>query len=676
MFGISTKEIREDLNKCQYLIIESIMILIALASIITAFNSYYSLVDSSSNVQAILKNWNTVPISQVVLVPISSPCPSTDSFNSFSATMAFPGSSSPGCACPSKAAPQLSNAYVCSSSQLTAGCIQMPEIGPIKLSSWRGSKICVLRKGDALTASSSSFSSSSSSSSARPNPSSNYPYSCPKGYLKCGNFTNDIARSTCVSSSSIANSTLGVKSLCPVTLLSSQSTLSYFSIKSQSAFPPTQLELFITHPNGEALFSSKQSQVVPQQLPLVELAMSFLQTPAMTGPCFETSGGDQSFYSGKSSFFTAGDPTSIHNEYPNSCEIADNRYKPFDYMSEISLLRENFLLDSRCSNMTLSEALLSNYWKTPFNPCVGNVSSGAPGDKKGNECDNSLLAVGSCNAKDKLCLDAKFQSKCGKLVQIWLNSYQKIGLFQKQQIYWSDACTVSYSQVQMSNNPLQQAIKAEVALVVVNLSMNLSTIIMNLLMMLTILGVDFPCCQGNSDVDRIVIQKYLNRIGMLAKICKIGPIIATIVLLKTCQDIFTAVVDNQCSDSLTLSTFAQVALKIPTTLNGNIATLVLDFSSLILLPLLAYLYRKIFHTKKITNAPTALPSEDPLPETNSKQEVRTAVVTKTDESSGSTTTTTTITPSTSSIYQNFSNSPIGKFMSASGGNKVGPDVVN
>jgi hypothetical protein len=53
------EEIKEDIRLCHVIVVEVVLILLAAASIGTSMDGYLSLLHSSSDVQAILNNWNT-----------------------------------------------------------------------------------------------------------------------------------------------------------------------------------------------------------------------------------------------------------------------------------------------------------------------------------------------------------------------------------------------------------------------------------------------------------------------------------------------------------------------------------------------------------------------------------------------------------------------------------------
>lgn len=574
---------------------ELLVIALALGSIAATSSSYSLLGKSASYVEPILRNWQTKPVGYIVFSHPNGSCPvGTESDRTF---LTWPGIGSLGCACPSSSGLSSVGGTACDSSRTAAGCTDGSSIASLTLDTWRGTKICLNRTGQAVA----SFG-SDSEVILRPTPDTEIPHQCAAGYRRCGRTSWDEWRSTCTPENDV----------CPLTFAGSEKVVGAYGAtvaKFEAHTFSRDVQPFYnrTGDNENAtLYVAESSLVVMQQLPLVEFLVSFMQAGSQVGsysvygPCLnylaDYRGNSQAHYTGAASYSTSGNPSRVKNDYPGSCDRVDPRWIAYDHQDETSLLFENVLQHESCAGLTFSEAQETNYWHSGT-PCSTNSSAAIS-----TQCQHGgyshLDSLMSCASGDSLCEDQYLQSKCGKLMQTVsaIDAQNRadgrgmtIGLFKRNEIYWKEKCNADYQSVKENNAPLQRALYAQMSLLIINVVLNVVTITVSVAVLFIYeLSIDLPCIDGSAKEDALFLKTLNRRVSLVAKVLKLGPIIAAIVLLSYVVDFYTEIAASNCSDATTNEAFSALGNTLPATQQSNYSTLGLDVLQ-ICIPFLLYL---------------------------------------------------------------------------------------
>ena len=132
--------------------------------------------------------------------------------------------------------------------------------------------------------------------------------------------------------------------------------------------------------------------------------------------------------------------------------------------------------------------------------------------------------------------------------------------------------------MQENNEPLQRALNAQLALLAINVFLNGITIFVACLILCVYeLNFDLPCIEGTAKEDAAFLKVMNKRLSLGAKILKIGPIVAAIILLSYVVDFYAEVASANCSDATTNEAFVALGSTLPVTQSNNIATLCMDF---------------------------------------------------------------------------------------------------
>lgn len=526
-------------------------LLCAAASLAAAISSYQTLQFAATDVRNIVQTWQSIPISNVMLVPSTSSCPSN--FTQLS-TLYWPGATTLGCGCPSGASYSYStytstSGSACSSSQLAAGCVtNVPNgLSGIQLDRFRGSKICYQR-GLA------SYVQTEEPDSAG---------ACPALFHKCGssNGTYSSDRSQCVPDS------LG--SGCPLTWLGSDYFFSQTRQKTTKIVTSGNTPPKMAYKSGAILYKQEQRlQLVKLQLPIIDLAFSIQQNGGDRGPCYK--GASQSAYVAEET----GLPT-----LPAACTSVDARWVPLELYPEQDLLGENFIYaghkNTRCSSYsTLVAASEADYFKTGLK-CN---NSAITDDLK---CESGISSNVACDNNDVLCHDTYYQSRCGRVAHTALSATKKVGIYMRQQTYWKESCPKTPTQVRETSDPFNSAIQAQYALLIVNCIINgMQAILSVYLIMLSLLAVSGLGSLKMDDTN----QMHLFRLAKIGQVCKLPVIIASIVTVHAIYAFYQSLSSAKCSDDITNVTFDTLGSSLPGVLYGNIATLVCDGAQVLLIP--------------------------------------------------------------------------------------------
>lgn len=574
---------------------ELLVIALALGSIAATSSSYTLLGKSASYVEPILRNWQTKPVGYIAFAYPNGSCPAGTEGGRTELT--WPGVGSLGCACPSSSGFSSVSGSACDNARTVAGCTDGSVTAPLTMDSWRGTKICLNRTGQAVA----SFD-SDSEVVLRPTPDTEIPHQCAAGYRRCGRTSLDAWRSTCTPENDA----------CPLTFAGSEKMIGAYGAtvaKFEAHTFSRDVQPFYNRTGGNenaTLYVAESSLVVMQQLPLVEFLVSFMQTGSQVGsynvygPCLnylaDYRGNSQANYAGSATYSTSGDPRRIRNDYPGACDRVDPRWIAYDHQEETSFLFENVLGHEYCEGLNYTQAQSTNYW---YSGATCTTDTSAP---VARQCHyggyTHLSALRSCASGDSVCQDEYLQSKCGKLMQTVSaiaaqnaadDREMTVGLFKRSEIYWKEKCTADYLSVKENNEPLQQALYAQMSLLIVNVVLNMVTITVSVVVLFIYeLQVDIPCIDGSAKEDALFLKLLNRRVSLVAKVFKLGPIIAAIVLLSYVVDFYTEIAASNCSDDTTNEAFTALGETLPSTQTGNYATLCMDVLQ-IFIPFMLYL---------------------------------------------------------------------------------------
>ena len=268
-------------------------IAMAISSIITAVTAYNLLKDAAVDVNGVINNWRTVPLTHVTGMRYNESCPA--GWEDLPTTTNWPGADLGGCACRANAlhtddTPLNSSYSACNENQTEPLCYQDPSVPSISLSSWEGTKFCFRRTGEpAVIWDSGDY-------DPRPNPTDTE--TCPSGYHQCGTGTYDSTRAICYPT--------GV--ICPFTHAEEGSSAS--------------LNESIPYEDSSGFLNLDRE--TSDQLPLVNVKIAI--DGGSRGVCYGQDKNLQNSYDGKAQW---GSNFEISNQYPDSCGRVDTRFYLF-----------------------------------------------------------------------------------------------------------------------------------------------------------------------------------------------------------------------------------------------------------------------------------------------------------------------------------------------------------
>jgi len=558
---------------------EFLNILLSLLSVIMTALSYTTLAKAATHVEPVLRNWQQKPLMKVYLVKPNMDCP-VGSISNADTVIQWPGLNGIGCACTATSS-SVSSSSVCNQKQIIDGCKDDPGIKALKLSTWRGSKICLEKGGQAVF----TVDKNSGKETTRPMPDSKIPHQCPTGYRRCGRTSMDKWRATCTPASD----------LCPITLLASQSIFDYYGSGSASTllsyfdryeYARPKIEYY---KRPENLYMAESSLVVQKQLPLVEFTVAFMhpnQKYPYLGPCNDDKSpheNTKSNYLGPASFRNL-NVSSINFNHPDTCDnsgfgsVLDSRWKPYDIQDEADVFLDNFYNSGECAGLPagdLNAALRTNYWAS------GSKCTTFTGAPIAMQCAEGITKQITCIANDAICENTFYQSRCGKLMhtqrQSIHESKSKIGLFTRNEIYWKEECESGYSDVKSNDSPLQRAIQAITALLALNITMNFLTIIVSVIV-ITIyeFNIDIPCIDGGVREDAAFLKMMTEKVSGVFKVIKLIPCIVALAYLYYVLDFYEEIASKSCSDPTTNQNFNAVGTTLPGAYDFCVITLIAD----------------------------------------------------------------------------------------------------
>jgi hypothetical protein len=588
---------------------ELFSITLALASIISAAVAFIRLSAASADIDGIVNNWSKLPVSEI---KFDSTGTCGTGYSAFP-IMEWPGGSSLGCGCQSGARYQLDDGSYKDAASSTSGCLsnqttvnaytcaQQASMDEMDLMTWDGQQIC--------------YKTSFANAFDTPYPDADTG-ACETGYHNCNNGgTYDDTGAVCVADSFGANA-------CPLTWIGSDDTITQYSGASTSDFttdatpetpdaPTIRTATADTTMRGSTFYIYQQygSTTVTNKigtatdgylaLPVVEWSVDWMQNgDNMYGPCYGqgqtnffsslfTASSDQDEYAGDVSMTSSGE---IRPSRPSSCSKIDKRWRSLEFYDEDSLFKYNMRYNIDTSFVGPCEPVASGSESSYNFLTSGACSSGTGTACVGSNKGSSTTVPGStaCTAcgSDALCRAAYCQSTCG---QYWAydGKTTNIGLMARTQILWKQTCSYSYTDVKKINGPLQSAIEAQTALLVVNLIVNIILIAFGCyIMRVTWINWGSTLHEYSHLEDKV--KPWAEFFGNWIKV---PVIIATLVLTTAVMDFFVDVSKEECSDETTNYTFEYLAEKLPEVVSSNGAVLAMDLLMLIV----PYLYGWIKH---------------------------------------------------------------------------------
>ena len=203
-------------------------------------------------------------------------------------------------------------------------------------------------------------------------------------------------------------------------------------------------------------------------------------------------------------------------------------------------------------------------------------------------------------------------------------SGSKVAMYVRHQIYWKTGCgagddkkaeseesedevegEVSQNGVADVIKPLNRAVAAQLALLIINLLINIVIIFIASCIVCLYYpkscGHNISSCVQYGLIPREAIGAEGNytkfsvsteRKQALLKVCKMVPLVFCIIYVAAVTDFFVKIGAAECSDATTNKSFKTLALMLPEALNSNISTLALD-----VLGVLYFLYTLCFPAK-------------------------------------------------------------------------------
>lgn len=555
------------------------VIAMAIASIVAAREAYRKIKNAASDVDAIVKNWQTKPIADYKFVAANAEC---DTGYEAVALPEWPGIPESACGCQDGATYLLkggktkaalsSTAAACLTNQTSHSdykCRTVGEVSKFENTLWREKNLCIKRGFTAAV---------------------DTPYpddagKCPTGFHKCGGDKGfDSTRGFC------ATDDEGVTA-CPITWMGSTNTLdTYFpggastdvknALNAGSTCTDTCAPYAFTDGSNQKWYeqaASGDKNVVTfpgkwvgpwSPLPMVELVGAF-QMSGVQGPCYGKKDESTRADSYKSVGFS--DDGSVQTSYPDKCKEADTRFMPVNTNEGKKMFDENAAVYSVCGSTSTQYDFFQTAQKCSSNGDLpSSCLSGAP--ETGADCGS-----------DKICQLAFWQTKCGAVQSNKFDSTSSVGYYQKSQVYWSEACPYKYERVVKNNGPLQKAIDWQTGLFYLNMIVNAILILLSLY----ICYIAYANAGTDSTMYISLEETWKPRAEFFGNWIKVPVIIVTIVFTSAVSKFFVSLSKEQCSDSFSNSTFDELGKSLPAVVTSNAIVLVVD-----LLGLLPVLYKK------------------------------------------------------------------------------------
>ena len=565
--------------------VQAAMICVSIGSIVAACVAMDFMSAADFETSYITQNWQTKPVSEGLFVPHGENCPY--GYEEAAAPMTWPGADGYGCACYSGAmdffnTKVYSSYHKCSWGQRYAGCVEDEGLGPIYMRTWRGGLMCVKREGQAVWDGHFNY-------NERPNPVDG---TCPENYQKCGaaDGTYDANYAICQPDNVP----------CPVTFFVSDNmlgetpettgwneTTNPFE-ESVAASQNASFPFINQEGQNRYIYGNREETIIPMELPKLEFTYGFVDTRIPDdymghdyGPCFDRDF-NKSVTWGGPVYYPTGEYSnrSATQHYNDRCEIFDNRWIQIDSYDEDSFLTENFIKHERCAGLTEGEALDSDYLNS------GNGCSLDRHVTAALRCDLKFKELGQhCADDDDICKNIMMQTTCGRLMHLSTPTvaYKTMGIYARQQIYWSTKCDEFKNDIKDNMNPLSATRDSQMANFIINLVCNSILICICIFLGILFSGhVDMRKIVGENVEEERFVYLLQTIIGNSLCVIKIIPAFVCMIVISRNIHILGILDDEPCSDPLTQESLKNAYKYQPKVLAENIAAMILDAAQIIL----------------------------------------------------------------------------------------------
>ena len=601
------------------------------SSIGLIINSYIKIKEASSTVSDVVDNWQLKPITHITVRTPTGSCPPGYEAYGDGSFLDVKEQSSSGCGCEIgstyKGETYFSTPSNCNTNQTNADCNNGFKFNAFKFQEYRSSGLCFKRDGEpVLLGKAPKFTS-------RPEPDP-VDFTCPTGYHRCGPSSNDASRSVCMPD------TIGT---CPMTFSASENTfptyISGYSSSDPNPLQPTGLDVNNAKLGGniaaepfidgfKSIYSERsdtwkdktsllgtlwQEAGLQQQgaLPVVEIKLALVEAgnAAPNGICYASGvvgNADRTIME----YSPSGSGQNANFWSLEKCAKPDTRWVQYDTYGLDDFFGNNLRYSTECASLNSSTAISHDYWTNGYTRCADSGTY--------ERCGVSGGASKTCKANDDICKSVYYQSKCGNLAhfRMGLPAGAKVGLYLRHQIYWKSGCGMSKADMKAKIDaagrstggqdnepdfgtqtdvaevvtPLNRAVAAALALLIINVVINLYLIFCSALKMalladdssfifqtiaLPLARFMFPNSVGDEDQFKIYEEKQ-TKFDTIAKAAKMVPLIFSVMYIAVVMHYFVNVAEQNCSDSTTNYAFNLLAEALPAAYDSNLATIWMD----------------------------------------------------------------------------------------------------
>ena len=213
----------------------------------------------------------------------------------------------------------------------------------------------------------------------------------------------------------------------------------------------------------------------------------------------------------------------VTKQKPSKCDRVDRRYRLFDKLRLDTFYLDQFQYMSSCSGYNLTTRDDTSYdistdvdYYVSHIPCTSGVN-----------CDRASSFPTTCSSGDEICKLVVNQNICGQYVAAardLINDENSMGVYYRSEIQWNPDCNVDQDRLRDNVDPLNSALDAQLAVVVV------STIIG------VFVGIAWPTymliCGKQRFYGKPNEITIPERIDSILHIVKLGPLIASVVILS------------------------------------------------------------------------------------------------------------------------------------------------
>ena len=188
--------------------------------------------------------------------------------------------------------------------------------------------------------------------------------------------------------------------------------------------------------------------------------------------------------------------------------------------------------------------------------------------------------------QDTICRHIMGQSKCGKLMHFGTPTiaYKRMGIYARQQIYWSTKCDKMANDIKRGSDPLKATSDVEYSQLWIGGICNTLLIVNWIFLALLFSGlVDLSALIGRNENEEKIV--YLLQSVISVSVCgvKLIPLIACMIVVSIAVNDFAVLDDENCSDPLTVDSMKDASAILPWVLAENCAAFVCDFAQIVII---------------------------------------------------------------------------------------------